>query len=430
MALWVKKAESDRVNEVKHRSFIQKAIDAGQLGPNDLIATSLEGPWRPLSEVSWLKFAQEQVFPGEVSFPVENHDSGFEFESPPLTSRVSKVKKQSSPPGKSSSEQAERPCSFPGSLLESLIPSLNDSRDPKIAYFQASQLDLYGIGHAAVFGICSLAVLINAVKLDVPISVLGWRFLGIACAGVAAVVLHFMTNWALRLGEQLRCRPVYVVSSKRHLHMVAAPLFLVAFLTLVAGLVYYYESSWIRSDIMELIPLVVVAVITAGMLFQIRAILNPAQVGVQIDSNVGPAQSVLGTMAVLLRASLYGNRYSYPFALICWLLGAIGLCVATLISLDPETVGELEGQIFELQEEMRFAELERTKQLADEIDEIRETLNQGAELFHISSSLAIYGLFGVLVVVANYLKVFFGLYTVDLVTAFFAIRDNTARTQD
>ena len=79
---------------------------------------------------------------------------------------------------------------------------------------------------------------------------------------------------------------------------------------------------------------------------------------------------------------------------------------------------------------MRFAELERTKQLADEIDEIRETLNQGAELFHISSSLAIYGLFGVLVVVANYLKVFFGLYTVDLVTAFFAIRDNTARTQD
>lgn len=390
MALWVKKANSDRVNEVKQRSFIQRAVDAGQLGPNDLIATSPEGPWRPLSELSGVNFAQEPAFSNEVSFPVENHDGGFEFESPPLTSRVRKANKQPSASGKRSSEQAERPCSFPGSLLESLIPSLNDSRDPKIAYFQASQLDLYGIGHAAVFGICSLAVLINAVKLDVPISVLGWTLLGIACVGVAAVVLHFMTNWALRLGEQLRCHPVYVVSSKRHLHMVAAPLFLVAFLTLVTGLIYLYQSGWEGMDIMELTPLVVVGVIAAGILFQIRAILNPAQVGVQIDSNVGPAQSVLGTIAVLLRASLYGNRYSYPFAVICWLLGAIGFFIISLVGLDADTL----------------------------------------KVFQISSLLAIYGLFGVLSVVANYLKVFFGLYTVDLVTAFFAIRDNTTRTPE
>lgn len=390
MALWVKKANSERVNEVKQRSFIQRAVDAGQLGPNDLIATSPEGPWRPLSELSWVNFAQEPAFSNEVSFPVENHDGGFEFESPPLTSRVRKAKKQPSASGKRSSEQAERPCSFPGSLLESLIPSLNDSRDPKIAYFQASQLDLYGIGHAAVFGICSLAVLINALKLDVPISVLGWTLLGIACVGVAAVVVHFMTNWALILGEQLRCHPVYVVSSKRHLHMVAAPLFLVAFLTLVTGLVYLYESDWERLDIMELTPLVVVGVIAAGMLFQIRAILNPAQVGVRIDSNVGPAQSVLGTIAVLLRASLYGNRYSYPFALICCLMGVIGFFITSWVGLDTSTY----------------------------------------KTFQLSSLLAIYGLFGVLSVVANYLKVFFGLYTVDLVTAFFAIRDNTARTQE
>ncbi len=35
MALWVKKANSERVNEVKQRSFIQRAVDAGQLGPNE-----------------------------------------------------------------------------------------------------------------------------------------------------------------------------------------------------------------------------------------------------------------------------------------------------------------------------------------------------------------------------------------------------------
>ena len=137
-------------------------------------------------------------------------------------------------------------------------------------------------------------------------------------------------------------------------------------------------------------PLVVVGVIAAGMLFQIRAILNPAQVGVRIDSNVGPAQSVLGTIAVLLRASLYGNRYSYPFALICYLMGVIGFFITSWVGLDTSTY----------------------------------------KTFQLSSLLAIYGLFGVLSVVANYLKVFFGLYTVDLVTAFFAIRDNTARTQE
>jgi len=56
MLLWIKIFESGKVLEVKDPAFIQKAIDVGKLGPQDLIGKDIAGPWNRLDSVDGLVF--------------------------------------------------------------------------------------------------------------------------------------------------------------------------------------------------------------------------------------------------------------------------------------------------------------------------------------------------------------------------------------
>lgn len=55
--MWVKKNSNGKVHEVKDSSYIQKAINAGKLGPDDLFARSVDGPWKRLDNLERLDFS-------------------------------------------------------------------------------------------------------------------------------------------------------------------------------------------------------------------------------------------------------------------------------------------------------------------------------------------------------------------------------------
>ena len=57
MTFWIKKNSNGKTLEAKDRPFIQQAIDAGKLGPDDLISKTSNGPWKRLSAVKGLVFS-------------------------------------------------------------------------------------------------------------------------------------------------------------------------------------------------------------------------------------------------------------------------------------------------------------------------------------------------------------------------------------
>ena len=56
MTLWLHKKSSGKTRQVHSRSTIQNAINAGKLGPNDLVGKSPDGPWKQLGRVKGLTF--------------------------------------------------------------------------------------------------------------------------------------------------------------------------------------------------------------------------------------------------------------------------------------------------------------------------------------------------------------------------------------
>ena len=56
MTLWIHTKSSGKTRQVRSKSSIQNAINAGKLGPDDLVGKSPDGPWKQLGRVKGLTF--------------------------------------------------------------------------------------------------------------------------------------------------------------------------------------------------------------------------------------------------------------------------------------------------------------------------------------------------------------------------------------
>jgi hypothetical protein len=78
MTFWIKKNSNGKTLEAKDRPFIQQAIDAGKLGPDDLISKTSNGPWKRLSAVKGLVFSDHADGDDAYDYGDETYDYGDE----------------------------------------------------------------------------------------------------------------------------------------------------------------------------------------------------------------------------------------------------------------------------------------------------------------------------------------------------------------
>ena len=218
-------------------------------------------------------------------------------------------------------------CPFPGALVESLIPLFKDRSDPDKQRFNESHYRTFGLGYCVIFVVVLVNVIIQITKSELDVSFLAMTLLGLFLFAAVLTCLHFATHWSLVLSRSVLQNPIYKVSSERHLHIISTPFILLGIGSLGFGGLALYESIGRSFDTgvfsyssrqMEgfFYAAAQIAVGFVSLFVILRSILNPAHVGVNVDSSATFAETILGVSAVVSRAPLYSCEMIYPFSMV------------------------------------------------------------------------------------------------------------------
>jgi hypothetical protein len=141
---------------------------------------------------------------------------------------------------------------------------------------------------------------------------------------VTLTFLHFATHFALDIYHTLMLQPAYRISSIRHLQIAICPLLLYFILALGSGsiFVYTYLISEAGPDSMPTAIALLVSGV-GGLSITLKAVLNPKQLGVNVDESATPAETFLGICAIVTRAPMYCARSIYPLAMVLANAGAL-----------------------------------------------------------------------------------------------------------
>lgn len=257
----------------------------------------------------------------------------------PEMRRAKRKRLQSSSGGHTAGQNGD--CPFPGSLFENILLSASSGDVDAKNEFSSDWKRIFGVTYVVIFVFVALSVIIMAFRADVPISQFSFLFLGLSLGAFVMTASHYATHTALDLNVTLLRSPIFRVSSARHLHIVATPLVVGSVAAIYLAIFSLYSSiqvnagsgSVMYSGSVQISAATLVLAMSLSFVI-LRPFLHPQQLGVLVDPNATAGETVLGILAIFVRAPVHASPICYCIGLTLVLIGTFSLLLLSLSSMD------------------------------------------------------------------------------------------------
>ncbi len=224
-------------------------------------------------------------------------------------------------------------CDFPGRAFQMAMEVFRDDSDPNAPMFSKAALSSFGLAYGILFVLATLQVVV-ALTRSFSLDNLGPLIFGLVNLGVILSFAHFSSHYAFASSRLILQQPRYRIASEQQLQLLVAPFLLVGFAVLTIG-VWALATDWNIEidDLVRNIALIAISIPSVAAL--LRAVLNPAHVGVDVDEGATPAEALCGLAAVIIRAPFYVQRFYFPFSLVICLIGSLLVLLDNVLTLNP-----------------------------------------------------------------------------------------------